>query len=130
MLIRAVIKYFRKRISRIGEELRPRDHEEEEILFELFTKRNYVPHSKTEVFRSFNTEYKEWIFSLPGFCRAYILFYGKKRSSDRRYLTLEKIAANFFTFTYFIIWRYLVVEYIMSFGCTFCQFTKSLMICV
>jgi len=84
MLIRAVIKYFRKRIGRIREELRPRDHEEEEILFELFTKRNYVPHSKTEVFRSFNTEYREWIFSLPGFCRAFNLYYGKKRSYNRR----------------------------------------------
>ena len=88
MLIRAVIKYFRKRISRIQEELRPRDHEEEEILFELFTKRNYVPHSKTEVFRSFNTEYREWIFSLPGFCRAFNMFYGKERSSDGRFFII------------------------------------------
>ena len=91
MLIRAVIKYFRKRVSRIQEELRPRDHDEEEILFELVTKRHYVPHSKPEVFRSFNTEYREWIFSLPGFCRAFNLFYGKERSSDGRFFNIGEV---------------------------------------
>lgn len=109
MLIRAVIKYFRKRIGRIREELRPRDHEEEEILFELFTKRNYVPHSKTEVFRSFNTEYREWIFSLPGFCRAFNLYYGKIRSSDIKFSTLEKIT-HFLHFHEIIIWRHLALK--------------------
>jgi hypothetical protein len=112
MLIRAVIKYFRKRISRIQEELRPRDHEEEEILFELFTKRNYVPHSKTEVFRSFNTEYKEWIFSLPGFCRAFNMFYGKERSSVKDYSTMEKITdfQHIQVFYYLAIPRYRIFQ--------------------
>ena len=76
-MIRAVIKYFRKRINRIKEDLRPKDREEEEILIDLFTKRNYVPNNRKEFFRSFNSEFKEWIFSIPSFCRAYCIFYGK-----------------------------------------------------
>jgi hypothetical protein len=129
MLIRAVIKYFRKRIGRIREELRPRDHEEEEILFELFTKRNYVPHSKTEVFRSFNTEYREWIFSLPGFCRAFNIYYGKMRSSDMKFFKIGEVRRLLSSYSrnyYLAIYRYRI--FIRSFGCPYFQFTKSLMI--
>jgi len=77
MVIRGVVKYFRKRIGRLNEDLRPKDREEEEILLEIFTKRNYVPNNRKEYFRSFNADFREWVFSLPGFCRAYCIYYGK-----------------------------------------------------
>ena len=124
MLIRAVIKYFRKRIGRIREELRPRDHEEEEILFELFIKRNYVPHSKTEVFRSFNTEYREWIFSLPGFCRAFNLYYGKKRSYNRRLFNIWE-DHPLSSYSLIIIWRYLTIKSLNMFRLSILQIHRK-----
>lgn len=77
MLIRCVIKFFRKKGGTNGihaDEINATPLEEP-ILTELFTKRNYVPHKGDIVFKSFNTDFRDWIFSLPAFCRAFIIFF-------------------------------------------------------
>lgn len=71
MIIRAVIKYFRKRITRLNVEIGMMIPYEERALLELFTKRNYTPNDGVKVFKSFNTEFRDWIFSLKAFCKAY-----------------------------------------------------------
>ena len=43
MVIRAVIKYFRKRITRLHIELPNMTPHEEEVLRDMFTRKNYVP---------------------------------------------------------------------------------------
>ena len=50
MIIRGVIKHYRKRIGRIHHDLKPKDKEEEDILMELFTKKNYVPNNDKMLF--------------------------------------------------------------------------------
>jgi hypothetical protein len=75
MLIRAVIKFFRKRDFEA--DLPMATPQEQIILKELFTMKNYVPHSGARVYRSFNTEFRDWIFSLPAFCHAFTLYHGK-----------------------------------------------------
>jgi hypothetical protein len=45
MVIRAVIKYFRKRIGRLEEELPNMTPHEEEVLRDMFTRKNYIPQS-------------------------------------------------------------------------------------
>lgn len=77
MVIRAVIKYFRKRISRLATDLPHMTPHEEEVLRDMFTRKNYIPQSESQVFRSFNSEFRDWIFRMPSFCRAFTLFYRK-----------------------------------------------------
>jgi hypothetical protein len=77
MTIRALIKFFRKRISQLIEGLSPMSYFEEHLIMEIITKRNYVPNNGKIVFRSFNSEFKDWIFKFKPFCKAYLIFDGK-----------------------------------------------------
>jgi hypothetical protein len=45
MTIRALIKFFRKRINRLTEDLSPMSDYEKKIIMELITKRNYAPNN-------------------------------------------------------------------------------------
>jgi hypothetical protein len=77
MLLRVVIKYYRRcTVEQLRVELPHMQREEEAVLIDLFKSRNYKPHKGTTVFRSFNSEFRDYIFSLPAFCHAFVLFIG------------------------------------------------------
>ena len=77
MILRAVIKYFKELHDQLDQILPCMTPEEKEIMLDLFTTKNYKPHIGKVEYKSFNNEFKEWLFSLPGFCHAFLVFDGK-----------------------------------------------------
>ena len=75
MLIRAFIKYFRQRISKLHLYVPDITPLEEDVLYELISAKNYVPHRGQKVFGSFNTEFKEYLFEMPSFCILFRLYH-------------------------------------------------------
>jgi hypothetical protein len=41
---------------------------EEDIIYELITAKNYVPHCGSKTLGSFNAEFRDYIFQMPSFC--------------------------------------------------------------
>jgi hypothetical protein len=51
---------------------------EEETIMELVTGKNYVPHRGPRYFGSFNTAFKEFLFSMPAFCLLFRVYHSKE----------------------------------------------------
>ena len=77
MLIRAFIRYFKARVHKFHLYAPDMTIQEEHIIMELVTAKNYVPHRGQRYFGSFNTEFKDFLFSLPSFCLLFRVYHSK-----------------------------------------------------
>lgn len=69
MLTRAVQRFFKPRIGELDPTgMHPKEWD---ALFELFTGKYYKPNNGLVVFGSYNSEFKAYLFSMRGFCRAF-----------------------------------------------------------
>ena len=48
---------------------------ESQHLEELFTQKKYKPRTDTTEFKSFNTNFRDWLFKMQPFCQAFLIFY-------------------------------------------------------
>lgn len=74
MVIRRVINFYKKKFDWLKAQVQMTLEEEKELK-ELFTSRNYIPRAEKETFKSFNTIFKDRLFSMPSFCKAFHIFY-------------------------------------------------------
>jgi hypothetical protein len=74
--MRSLIRYFRRHTTTISKEA-TFNKAEKLMLLEMFSNTKYTPHSETKTFKSFNYEFKDYIFAVPCFCHVFNTFYGK-----------------------------------------------------
>ena len=82
MVIRAVIKFSRKRVGRIDTDVPGMAHSERLILMDILTTKNYKPHQGLVVYGSFNKLFKAYLFSLRSFCHIFALYHRKVECFD------------------------------------------------
>jgi hypothetical protein len=78
MLIRAFIRFFKPRVKKFHLYAPDMTAAEEETIMELVTGKNYVPHRGPRYFGSFNTAFKEFLFSMPAFCLLFRVYHSKE----------------------------------------------------
>eukprot|EP00347_Sterkiella_histriomuscorum_P007266 403349623 len=80
MVIRCVIKFYKRKFDWIRKNI-PMTKIQEELLEELFTHKNYQPRTEKEKFKSFNTVFREWLFSQLPFCKIFNIFYNQQKQN-------------------------------------------------
>ena len=68
MLIRCLIKFFRIRVWKLEIYVPSISTQEREVLTDLFTTKNYIPHQGLIMYKSYNQEFIAYLFSMKSFC--------------------------------------------------------------